>query len=109
MILREVLKAKIQKVKITGTRLYYEGSIGIDGALIKEVGICGGDKVQVLNYNNGERFETYVIEEAAGSKVIILYGPAAKKGNVGDEVCIIAYALATCDENVKPRILKCGK
>ena len=106
MVLREVLKAKIQKVKITEKHLYYEGSIGIDGEIIEKVGIRPGDKVQVLNYENGERFETYVIGEKKGSKKIVLYGPAARKGEVGQELCIIAYALVTEDENLKPKIYK---
>ncbi|MCD6413691.1 MAG: aspartate 1-decarboxylase [Elusimicrobia bacterium] len=104
-MLRQVLKAKIQKVKVTEKHLYYEGSIGIDGEIIEKVGIRSGDRVQVLNYNNGERFETYVIEEAGGSKKIILYGPAAHKGEIGDEVCIIAYAFVTEDEKIEPKIL----
>ncbi|MEA2082406.1 MAG: aspartate 1-decarboxylase [Elusimicrobiota bacterium] len=105
MILKEVLKAKIQRVKISRTELDYKGSIGLDADIIKKVGICGGDRVQVLNYDNGERLETYVIEEEAGSKAVILYGPAARKGEVGQDVCVIAYALVTDDEKLEPKIL----
>jgi len=105
MILKEVLRAKIQRVKITRTELHYKGSVGLDADIINKVGISEGDKVQVLNYDNGERLETYVIEEA-GSRAVILYGPAARKGEVGQDVCIIAYALVTSDERLEPKILK---
>ena len=106
MILKEVLRAKIQRVKITRTELHYKGSVGLDADIINKVGISEGDKVQVLNYDNGERLETYVIEEEAGSRAVILYGPAARKGEVGQDVCIIAYALVTSDERLEPKILK---
>jgi len=105
MILKEVLRAKIQTVKISRTELRYKGSIGLDADIINKVGICAGDKVHVLNYDNGERFETYVIAEEAGSKAVVLYGPAARKGEVGQDVCIIAYALVTSDEKLEPKIL----
>ncbi|MCD6423196.1 MAG: aspartate 1-decarboxylase [Elusimicrobia bacterium] len=105
MILKKVLKAKITKVKITDTVLYYQGSIGIDKEILEKVGLQGNDAVQVLNYNNGERFETYIIEEEKGSKKIILYGPAVHKGKVGDEVCILAYAFTTEGEKIEPRII----
>ncbi|PIX15758.1 MAG: aspartate 1-decarboxylase [Elusimicrobia bacterium CG_4_10_14_3_um_filter_49_12_50_7] len=104
-MLREVLRAKIQRVKISATHLHYKGSIGLDSDIIAKVGIAAGDKVHVLNYDNGERFETYVIAEEAGSKAVILYGPAAKKGEVGQDVCIIAYAFVTDDERLEPKIL----
>ncbi|MCD6311567.1 MAG: aspartate 1-decarboxylase [Elusimicrobia bacterium] len=105
-MLKEVLRAKIQRVKITRTELHYKGSVGLDADIINKVGISEGDKVQVLNYDNGERLETYVIEEEAGSRAVILYGPAARKGEVGQDVCIIAYALVTSDERLEPKILK---
>jgi len=108
MILKEVLRAKIQTVKISRTELRYKGSIGLDFDIINKVGICAGDKVQVLNYDNGERFETYVIAEEAGSKAVVLYGPASRKGEVGQDVCIIAYALVTSDEKLEPKILNNG-
>jgi L-aspartate-alpha-decarboxylase len=87
-----VLKSKITEAKITHTRLFYKGSMGIDSKVMKAVNLIPGEKVQVLNYDNGERLETYTIEERAGSGRIVLYGPASKKGEVGQRLCILAYA-----------------
>ena len=101
MRLRQVMKSKIQKATITKTELDYNGSIGIDKLLLIESNIAAGERVQVLNFNNGNRFETYVIEEEKASGIIALYGPAAKLANIGDEVCIISYLLVTDDEIAK--------
>jgi len=90
----EILKSKIQEAVITKTELFYEGSIGIDETIMKAADIISGEKVQVLNYDNGERFETYVIKQKENSGDIILYGPAAWKGKVGDRVCILSYVLS---------------
>ncbi|MBE0431995.1 aspartate 1-decarboxylase [candidate division WOR-3 bacterium] len=87
-----VLKAKITEARITHTRLRYKGSMGIDGAIMKAVGILPGEMVHVLNYDNGERLETYAIEERAGSGRMVLYGPASLKGEVGQKLCILSYA-----------------
>ncbi len=87
-----VLKSKVTEAKITHTRLFYKGSMGIDGKIMKAVNLLPGEKVQVLNYDNGERLETYTIKERAGSGRIVLYGPASKKGEVGQRLCILAYA-----------------
>lgn len=92
--LRQVLKSKVTKAVIKKTKLFYEGSIGIDAAICEKADILSGEKVDVLNYNNGERFETYVIKERRNSGAIVLYGPAARKGRVGDEVCVLSYVLA---------------
>ncbi len=97
MILRQFLSSKIHMAKITKTVLCYEGSVGIDSKLLTESGILPNERVQVLNLNNGQRLETYVIEEKENSGTIALYGPAARRGQVGDRVCIISYALV--DEN----------
>jgi len=105
MILKKVLKAKITKIKITERVLYYQGSIGIDKEILEKVGLQANDAVHVLNYNNGERFETYIIEEVRGSKKVILYGPAVHKGKVGDDVCILAYAFTTEDERIEPKVI----
>lgn len=105
MIFKEVLRAKIQRLKLSRTELHYKGSIGLDSDIIAKVGIEAGDKVHVLNYDNGERFETYVIAEEAGSKAVVLYGPAARKGEPGQDVCIIAYAFVTDGERLEPRIV----
>jgi aspartate 1-decarboxylase len=66
--------------------------MGIDSAVMKKVNILPGEKVHVLNYDNGERLETYTIEERAGSGRIVLYGPASRKGDVGQRLCILSYA-----------------
>jgi len=87
-----VLKSKITEAIITHTRLHYRGSMGIDSMIMTQTGLLPGEKVHVLNYDNGERFETYTIEEKPGSGKIILYGPAARKGKVGEKICILAYA-----------------
>ena len=102
-MLREVLKSKIHKAVITKLKLDYEGSIGIDKAILKRTDIVKGERVQVLNFNNGERFETYVIEEDEGSGVIALYGPAARLAEIGDEVSILSYAIMSDEEIAKHR------
>jgi len=86
-------KSKIHRVKITKVDLHYEGSIGIDGALLKKADIYPCEIVQVVNINNGARFETYAIEEKAGSGEIGLYGAAAHLGKVGDLIIIFSYGL----------------
>jgi 8-oxo-dGTP diphosphatase len=87
-----MLKSKITLATITHTQLFYKGSMGIDRTVMKAVGLLPGEKVHVLNYDNGERLETYTIEEKAGSGKIVLYGPASRKGKVGERLCILAYA-----------------
>jgi aspartate 1-decarboxylase len=84
-------KSKIRGATITDTKLHYDGSIGIDREIIDAADILPWEKVQVVNLNNGARLETYVIEEKAGSGSICLKGPAARLGQVGDEVIILAY------------------
>jgi 8-oxo-dGTP diphosphatase len=103
----EVLKSKITKATVTHTQLFYRGSMGIDGAVMKAAHLIPGEKVQVLNYNNGERLETYTIEERAGSGRFVLYGPASQKGKIGDELCILSYAILNAEEakNFKPHVV----
>ncbi|MDD5440135.1 MAG: aspartate 1-decarboxylase [Candidatus Omnitrophica bacterium] len=91
---RLVCRSKIQHAAITKKELKYAGSIGIDKTLLLAADIYPNEVVQVLNVNNGNRFETYVIEEKAGSKTIALYGPAARMGEVGDPVVILSYGIA---------------
>ncbi len=98
MRLREFLRSKINRAVITEKRLNYLGSIGIDSDILKKVGLIGNEKVHILNYNNGIRIQTYIIEEEAGSGKIVLYGPAARCGEIGDEVCILSYCLLSDDE-----------
>lgn len=85
-------KSKIHRARVTEAELYYEGSLTVDAELLKASEILPYEKVQVVNVNNGQRFETYIIAGEAGSGVICLNGPAARLGTVGDEVIIIAYA-----------------
>lgn len=85
-------KSKIHRARVTEAELYYEGSLTVDTELLRASGILPYEKVQVVNVNNGERFETYIIPGKAGSGVICLNGPAARLGTVGDEVIVIAYA-----------------
>lgn len=88
-----ILKSKIHRVTITQAELHYIGSITIDEDLMDAANLVEYEKVQVVNVNNGERFETYVIKGERNSGVICLNGPAARKGVVGDVVIVISYAL----------------
>jgi aspartate 1-decarboxylase len=88
----QVLKSKIHRVKITQAELHYVGSITIDEALMDAANLIEGEKVQIVNVNNGERLETYVIKGDRDSGMICLNGPAARKASVGDIVIIISYA-----------------
>ena len=94
----EVFKSKIHMVTVTEANLNYMGSITIDEDLMDAVGIFENEKVQIVNKNNGERLETYVIRGKRGSGVIALNGPAARKVQVGDVVIIIAYAWMNSEE-----------
>ena len=87
----DVLKSKIHRVKVTGCDLNYIGSITIDESLIKAANLIVGEKVQILNINNGERLETYVIQGHKNSGEVTLNGPAARKVQKGDEIIIISY------------------
>ncbi|MBD0400946.1 MULTISPECIES: aspartate 1-decarboxylase [Flammeovirga] len=88
----EVLKSKIHRVKVTQAELNYVGSITVDQDLMDAANIIEGEKVQIVNNNNGERFETYVITGERGSGTICLNGAAARKVQVGDILIIISYA-----------------
>jgi aspartate 1-decarboxylase len=88
----EVCKSKIHKVTVTEANLQYVGSITIDEDLMDAANLIENEKVQVVNINNGERLETYVIKGQRGSGIICLNGPAARKVVVGDVVIIISYA-----------------
>lgn len=103
----EILKSKIHRATVTEADLNYVGSITIDEALMEAANLIENEKVQVLNANNGERLETYVIKGAKGSGVICLNGPAARKAAVGDIVVIISYASMDFEEakNFKPSIV----
>jgi aspartate 1-decarboxylase len=94
----EMFKSKIHRATVTEANLNYEGSVTIDRLLMDAADLLPNEKVQIVNINNGERFETYVIEGAAGSGTICLNGPAARKVQVGDLVIIISYAIMTREE-----------
>jgi aspartate 1-decarboxylase len=91
-MLVEVLKSKIHRVKVTQAELHYVGSITVDENLLDASGMFANQKVQIVNIDNGERFETYIIKGRRGSGEICLNGPAARRVQVGDIVIIIAYA-----------------
>jgi len=99
---RFMCKSKIHRARITKLLLHYQGSIGLDEELLERADILPGELVQVLNLNNGERFETYTIAEERGSRVVALYGPAARLGEVGDLIMVISYVLAEKKERVEP-------
>jgi len=91
-MLIEVVKSKIHRVKITQAELHYVGSITIDEDIMEASNIIENEKVQIVNINNGERLETYVITGERGSGQVCLNGPAARKVQVGDIIIIISYA-----------------
>lgn len=103
----EVLKSKIHRVHVTESNLDYVGSITIDEDLMDAANIIQGEKVQVVNKNNGERLETYVIKGKRGSGVICLNGAAARKAMPGDVLIIISYALMDFEEakSFKPWVI----
>ena len=102
-----VVKSKIHRVKVTGADLNYIGSITIDEALMEASNIHEGEKVSIVNLNNGERLETYAITGPKNSGEITLNGPAARKVHKGDIIIIIAYGILTCEEakTFKPAIV----
>lgn len=106
-MLIEVLKSKLHCVQVTEANLNYMGSITIDEDLMDAANLIAGEKVQIVNNNNGERFETYIIKGERGSGCICLNGAAARKCVVGDTVIIIAYALMDFEEakSYNPRIV----
>ena len=97
-MLIEVLKSKIHCAHVTEANLNYMGSITIDEDLMDAANMIAGEKVQIVNNNNGERFETYIIKGKRGSGCICLNGAAARKVQVGDVVIIISYALMEFEE-----------
>ena len=103
----EIFKSKIHRVKITQAELHYVGSITIDEDLMDAANLIAGEKVQIVNVNNGERLETYVIKGERGSGMICLNGPAARRAQVGDVVIIISYALMDFEEakNFEPTVI----
>lgn len=103
----QVLKSKIHCVKVTEANLNYMGSITVDEDLLDAANMIAGEKVQIVDNNNGERFETYIIKGERGSGCICLNGAAARKVQVGDVVIIMSYALMDFEEakQFKPSVI----
>jgi aspartate 1-decarboxylase len=102
-----MLRSKIHRATLTGTELDYEGSIAVDRTLMDAAGLLPGEQVHVLNLSNAERLITYVIEAPAGSGTMMLNGPAARLGTVGDKVIVLAYGAASDEEarQMKPTVV----
>lgn len=103
----EVLKSKLHCATVTEANLHYMGSITIDEDLLDAANMIAGEKVQIVNNNNGERFETYIIKGERGSGCVCLNGAAARKAVVGEVVIIISYALMDFEEakTFKPTVV----
>jgi len=103
----EVVKSKIHQVKVTEANLYYIGSITIDEDLMEAANIIENERVHIVNINNGERLDTYVIKGERGSGQICLNGPAARKCTVGDIIIIMSYASMDFEEakKFKPSVI----
>ena len=110
-MLQYMLKSKMHRATVIEADLNYEGSLSIDRNLMDAVGLSPFERVNIYNINNGERFDTYVIEGKAGSGMIGLNGAAARKGLAGDLIIIVSYALYAPEElaGYKPRIVVLDK
>lgn len=97
-MLIQVLKSKVHRAVITEANLNYVGSLTLDEALMDAANLIEHEKIQIVNVNNGERIETYLIKGKRGSGVVCLNGPAARKGAEGDVVIVISYALMEFEE-----------
>jgi aspartate 1-decarboxylase len=106
-----VCKSKIHRVKVTDANLNYEGSLTVDQTLLKKADIIPYELVQVVNINNGARFETYVIPGKSNSGIICLNGPAARLGEVGDILIVISYSWMEKKEaeRFKPKVVHVDK
>ena len=97
----EVLKSKVHRIVITEASLNYVGSLTLDEDLMEAAGMIENEKVQIVNINNGERLETYLIKGKRGTGICCLNGPAARKGAVGDIIIVISYASMPFEEAKK--------
>lgn len=106
-MMRIMCKSKIHNAKITSKKLYYDGSISISKDLLEASQILPGEKVQVVNLNNGNRFATYVVEAKTTGEVGLL-GPAARLGEIGDRIIIISYCIIEDEKakGMKPKVVK---
>jgi aspartate 1-decarboxylase len=105
-----MLRSKIQNAVITQAELEYEGSITLDASIVDAAGLLPGENVLIVNLNNGDRFETYVIVGEPGSGVVCLNGPAARRGLVGDRIHILAFGWVEDDQaaQVQPYFVALG-
>ena len=103
----EIFKSKIHRVKVTEADLNYVGSIGIDEDLLDAANLIENERVHILNADNGERFDTYIIKSPRGSGEICLNGPAARKVQVGDTILVVSYARMDFEaaKNFKPAVI----
>ncbi|HJN16982.1 MAG TPA: aspartate 1-decarboxylase [Armatimonadota bacterium] len=98
-MMRFMAKSKVHGLRITDTVLRYSGSLTLDADLMAAADMVPGERVQIVNINNGSRVETYLIEGDAGSGVCALNGPAARSGEIGDPVHVISYCMMDADED----------
>lgn len=110
-MLRIFCKSKITNACVTSKDMKYSGSLGIDKDIMDASDLLPGEQVQVLNVNNGERLTTYAIEEEPGSGKVVLYGPAARRGEPGDMLVILSYCSLETKEgqNFKMRVIGLGE
>ena len=110
-MLREFLQSKIHRATVTDANLNYVGSITVDEEFLEKANILEWEKVEILNINNGERFQTYALKGKRGSKVFCLNGAAARKAQKGDKIIIVTYAQLTDDEikTHKPTVVQVGE
>ena len=110
-MVRIVCKSKITNACVTNKEMKYSGSLGIDKDIMEASNLLPGEQVHVLNVNNGERLTTYAIEEQAGSGKVVIYGPAARKGEPGDELVILSYCSMETEEcrNFNMRVIALGE
>lgn len=108
---REFLNSKIHRATVTDANLNYVGSITVDEEFLEKANILEWEKVEILNINNGERFQTYALKGKRGSKVFCLNGAAARKAQKGDKIIIVTYAQLTEEEikTHKPTIVQVGE
>ncbi len=107
---RTLIKSKIQNAVVTESQLEYEGSLGIDARLLRAADMIPYEKVHIYNVTNGERFSTYLIEEAEGSGKVAIYGAAAHKAGPGDSIIIVSFGLFEGSEipGFRPKIVIVG-